>query len=108
MGGCASAGPPPRGRHERLGRRFLGDVEVAETAREAGDHPRPLLGGGTGDRLLDGGTGHGFSNGWTDSSVRDLGSALTSPWSRYAGPARGPGTGAPPAGSRGRARAGRP
>ena len=70
IGRYALTRPPLCGRCERLGRRFLGDVEVPETAREVGDHPRPLLMVGTGDRLLDGGTGHGFSGTRTDFSVR--------------------------------------
>src|SRR5262249_55316712 len=45
--------PPSDGGRERLGRRVLGDVEVAETPRQRGDHPRPLLVVGAGDRLSD-------------------------------------------------------
>ena len=42
LGGTPSAGPRDSG-PERLGRRLLGNVEIAETPRQGRDHPRPLL-----------------------------------------------------------------
>ncbi len=52
--GRQAVGPPPLdcGR-ERLGRRLLGDVEIAETPGQGGDHPGPLLAVSLGDRLMD-------------------------------------------------------
>lgn len=45
---------PPLDRcRERLGGGLLGDVQVPEAAREAGDHPRPLVVVSAGDRLVD-------------------------------------------------------
>ena len=70
VGRYAVSWPSLRGRSESLGRGFLGQVEVAEAAREAGDHPRPLLLVDAGDRLRDGGLGHGSIRACTDSSVR--------------------------------------
>ncbi len=69
FGGYAVARPPRDGGRERLGRRFLGDVEVAEAAREVGNHPCPLLVVGTGDRLPDSETGHGSDRARTGSVV---------------------------------------
>ena len=51
LGGTPSAGHRSDGGRERLGRRLLGDVEVAEAPGQGGDHPRPLLVVGAGDRL---------------------------------------------------------
>ena len=53
VGGYAVGRPPLDGGRERLGRRLLGDVEVTETPGQGGDHPRPLLVVGLGDRLPD-------------------------------------------------------
>src|SRR6266536_1117556 len=51
VGGYAVGRPPLDGGRERLGRRLLGDVEVTETPGQGGDHRRPLLVVGLGDRL---------------------------------------------------------
>ena len=53
VGRYAVGRPPLDGGRERLGRRLLGDVEVAEAPGQGGDHPRPLLVVGPGDRLAD-------------------------------------------------------
>src|ERR671910_3897401 len=53
VGRYAVGRPPLDGGRERLGRRLLGDVEVTETPGQGGDHPRPLLVVGQGDRLPD-------------------------------------------------------
>ena len=53
VGGYAVGRPPLDGGRERLGGRLLGDVEVTETPGQGGDHPRPLLVVGLGDRLPD-------------------------------------------------------
>src|SRR5664280_202288 len=53
VGGYAVGRPPLDGGRERLGRRLFGDVEVTETPGQGGDHPRPLLVVGLGDRLAD-------------------------------------------------------
>ena len=45
--------PSLGGRREGLRRRLLGDVEVTEPPGQGGDHPRPLLVVGLGDRLPD-------------------------------------------------------
>src|SRR6266542_895005 len=53
VGGYAVGRPSLDGGRERLGRRLLGDVEVTEMPGQGGDHPRPLLVVGLGDRLPD-------------------------------------------------------
>src|SRR6202035_5379394 len=59
-----AVGRPPLDRGcERLGRRLLGDVEVTEPPGQGGDHPRPLLVLGLGDRLPD--VEHAHRNGRT-------------------------------------------
>src|SRR5207253_7755525 len=63
VGGYAVGRPPLHGGRERLGRRFLGDVEVTETPGQGGDHPGPLLVVGPGDRLPD--VAHTHRNGRT-------------------------------------------
>ena len=51
--GDAVGRPTGDGGRERLGRGLLGDVEVAEPPGQVGDHPRPVLVVGLGDRLPD-------------------------------------------------------
>src|SRR6516225_6846737 len=58
VGRYAVGRPPLDGGRERLGRRLLRDVEVTETPGQDGDHPRPLLVVGLGDRLADVGHAH--------------------------------------------------
>src|SRR5262249_38056657 len=53
VGRHAVGGPARDGGRERLGRRLLGDVEVAEPPGQGGNHARPLLVVGAGDRLTD-------------------------------------------------------
>src|SRR6266536_4411616 len=53
VGGYAVGRPSLDGGRERLGRRLLDDVEVTEMPGQGGDHPRPLLVVGLGDRLPD-------------------------------------------------------
>ena len=53
VGRYAVDGPPLHGAGERLGRRLLGDVEVAEAPGQGGDQPRPLLVVRAGDRRPD-------------------------------------------------------
>lgn len=69
IGWYAVAWPSLHRRDERLSGCFLGDVEVAESAHETGEYPRPLLVVGTGDRLFHGETCHGSSSAGTDRSV---------------------------------------
>src|SRR6202044_446706 len=49
------------------GRRLLGDVEVTETPGQGGDHPRPLLVMGPGDRFPDVDLAHSLRNGRTST-----------------------------------------
>src|SRR5829696_8706131 len=65
VGGYAVGRPPLDGGRERLGRRLLGDVEVTETPGQGGDHPRPVLVVGLGDRLPD--INHAHRNGRTST-----------------------------------------
>src|SRR4030095_11023190 len=65
VGGYVVGRPPLDGGHERLGRRLLSDVEVTETPGQGGDHPRPLLVVGLGDRLPD--VDHAHRNGRTST-----------------------------------------
>src|SRR5918993_529015 len=66
-GGYAVDRPPLDGGRERLGRRLLGDVEVTEPPGQGGDHPRPLLVVGLGDRLPDVDHAHSPRNGRTST-----------------------------------------
>src|SRR5260370_26494653 len=63
VGGHAVGRPPADGGRERLGRRLLSDVEITETPGQDGDHPRPLLMVGLGDRRPD--VDHAHRNGRT-------------------------------------------
>ena len=65
--GHAVGRPPLDGGRERLGRRLLGNVEVTETPGQGGDHPRPLLVVGPGDRLPDVDLAHSLRNGRTST-----------------------------------------
>jgi hypothetical protein len=61
---------PPDQRHRgSLAGGILGDVQVAEAAGKAGDHPRPLLTVDPGERPLDRHTGHDPSIASTDAAV---------------------------------------